>query len=160
VYEPIRWNAHFGWRPMCDTEKQAMFHFWREVGRRMSIKDIPERYEDFEQYNVTYEREHFRFQESNRRVGQATLEMFASWFPGLLRPLVRQAMYALMDDAIITGFGFPRPSPLMRRLVEGGLKLRALALRVWPARRTPHLRTAGRQRSYPKGYRIEELGPA
>src|SRR5437763_2593689 len=31
IYEPIRWNARFGWRAMCDEERLAMFHFWREV---------------------------------------------------------------------------------------------------------------------------------
>lgn len=66
VYEPIRWNARFGWRPLCDQERLAMFHFWREVGRRMGIKDIPESYEDFEQFNRAYEQTHFRFVPSNQ----------------------------------------------------------------------------------------------
>src|SRR5262245_13839552 len=26
IYEPIRWNARFGWRPMCANEKLALFH--------------------------------------------------------------------------------------------------------------------------------------
>src|SRR5689334_14436969 len=29
VFEPIRWNERFGWRRMCDHERQALFHFWR-----------------------------------------------------------------------------------------------------------------------------------
>lgn len=41
VFEPIRWNARFGWRAMCGQERLAMFYFWREVGGRMNIKDIP-----------------------------------------------------------------------------------------------------------------------
>src|SRR4051795_12336503 len=32
VYEPIRWNARFGWRLMCPEEKLGFFYFWREVG--------------------------------------------------------------------------------------------------------------------------------
>src|SRR5262249_24182232 len=56
IYEPIRWNARFGWRPMCANEKFALFHFWREVGRRMNIRDIPEDYEEFERFNAEYER--------------------------------------------------------------------------------------------------------
>src|SRR5436305_2553084 len=36
VFEPIRWNARWGWRQMCAQEKLAMFYFWREVGRRMN----------------------------------------------------------------------------------------------------------------------------
>src|SRR5262249_5507578 len=37
IYEPIRWNGRFGWRPLCDRERLGMFHFWRQVGRRMNI---------------------------------------------------------------------------------------------------------------------------
>jgi len=125
IYEPIRWNARFGWRPMCDEERLAMFHFWREVGRRMGIRDIPADYAEFERYNIEYEERHYRYTEANRRVGAATVELFANWFPRILRPLVRRAIYALLENALIEGFGFPRPSSFMRRLVQGALRLRA-----------------------------------
>jgi hypothetical protein len=160
VYEPIRWNARFGWRPMCANERLAMFYFWREVGRRMSIKDLPADYDQFERHNVDYERTHYCVTEANYRVGRGTLEMFASWFPRISRPVVRSAMYALMDDPVIAGFGFPQPSRLMRSLVTGSLRLRARLLRWLPPRRHPRLRTQMRHRSYPDGYRIEQLGPA
>jgi hypothetical protein len=159
VFEPIRWNARFGWRPMCDGEKLAMFYFWREVGRRMGIVDIPATYDAFERYNVDYERVHFRFAETNRRVGAATRDLFLSWFPAPLRPLARPAIYALMDDPLIAAFGFPAPSPAVRRLVHGSLRLRARALRWAPRRRRPRLRTAMRHPSYPNGYRIDQVGP-
>jgi len=42
VYEPIRWNERYGWRPMCEQERLGFFHFWREVGRRMGIKGHPD----------------------------------------------------------------------------------------------------------------------
>ena len=159
IYEPIRWNARFGWRPMCEQERLSMFYFWREVGRRMGISKLPIDYSEFERFNIEYERRHFRYMESNRRVGAATVEMFASWFPRLVGPLVRRAIYALLDDSVIEGFGFPRPSPVMRVLVTGALKLRARLVRWLPARRRPRLRTELRHRSYPRGYTIEELGP-
>jgi hypothetical protein len=159
IYEPIRWNARYGWRPMCEQERLGMFHFWREVGRRMNIKDIPADYAAFEQFNVEYERRHYQYAEANHRVGAATVEMFAAWFPRLARPLVRRAMYALMDDPVLAGFGFPRPSPAMRFLVRGALRLRARLLRWLPRRRRPRLRTEMRHRSYPTGYTIEQLGP-
>jgi hypothetical protein len=159
VYEPIRWNARFGWRLMCEQERLGMFHFWREVGRRMNIKEIPGGYEAFERYNRDYEQQHFRRSETNHRVGTATLEMFGSWFPRMARPLVRSSMYALMDEPILEGFGFPRPSPWLRRLVEGAMKLRARVLRLLPPRQQPRLRTEMHHLSYPHGYRIEALGP-
>src|SRR5579862_9502355 len=61
VYEPIRWNARYGWRPMTDTERLATFHFWREVGLRMGIKEIPESYDELERYNIEFERERFAY---------------------------------------------------------------------------------------------------
>ncbi|MBV9826887.1 MAG: DUF2236 domain-containing protein [Alphaproteobacteria bacterium] len=160
IYEPIRWNERFGWRPMCEAERLAMFHFWRAVGQRMGIKNIPGDYGEFERYGSEYERLNYRYTEANRRVGAATVEMFASWFPRPLRPVVRRAIYALLDDAVIANFGFPQPSPMMRWLVNEALRGRARLLRLWPRRRHPRLRTEARHRSYPAGYRIEELGPS
>jgi hypothetical protein len=62
--------------------------------------------------------------ETNRRVGTVTREMFAAWFPWVLRPLARRLIHATLDDALIEAFGFPRPSKPMRRLVASGLRLR------------------------------------
>ena len=159
IYEPIRWNARFGWREMCETERLAHFHFWRAVGERMGIRDVPADYAAFERYNIDYEKRHFRRTDASRRIGATMIEMFASWFPRFLGPLVRRSMYAIMDDPAIEGFGFPKPSPFMRAVVTAALRLRARLLRLLPARRRPFLRTEMRRRSYPNGYRIEELGP-
>jgi hypothetical protein len=159
IFEPIRWNERFGWRPMCEQERLAMFYFWREVGRRMRIADLPEDYAAFERFNRDYERERMRYTEANRRVGAATVAMFAGWFPRPLAPLVRSAIYAMLDDTLIKAFGFPQPSRAMRSLVPAALRLRARLVRRLPPRRRPRLRTAMTRPSYPAGYRIEELGP-
>jgi hypothetical protein len=159
IFEPIRWNTRFGWRRMCEQERLAMFYFWREVGRRMNIQDIPAGYDELERYNVAYERTHFRYTEANHRVGVATRDLFLSWFPRLLHPLVRPAIYSVMDDPLLAAFGFPRPAPLTRRFVTGMLKARARLLRWLPRRRRPRLRTEMKHPSYPTGYRIEDLGP-
>ena len=159
VFVPIRWNGRYGWRPMCEAERLGYFFFWREVGRRMGMKDLPADYGAFEAFNRDYERRHFRFSEANRRIGAATRELFASWFPRPMAPLVRSAIYAMLDDPLLEAFGFPRPSALMRRLVPASLRLRGRLLRLWPPRRRPRLRTESGHRSYPDGYTIEGLGP-
>jgi hypothetical protein len=159
MFEPIRWNAMFGWRLMCEQERLAMFYFWREVGRRMNIKELPEDYESFERFNVQYERVNFRYTEANHRIGAATRDLFLSWFPRITRPLGRPAIYAMMDDALIENFGFPRPHRLTRSLVHGALRLRGWLSGLLPARKTPRLRTEMEHPSYPGGYVIEELGP-
>ena len=61
-----------------------------------------------------YEREHFCFTKANQRVGTATREMFVSWFPRLLRPVVRPAIHALLDDEVVRSFGFPQPLRFLR----------------------------------------------
>ena len=160
IFEPVRWNARFGWRRMVEQERLAMFYYWREVGRRMNIKDIPADYAAFEGYNAEYERAHFRYAETNRRVAASTRDMFLGWFlPRSLRRLGEPAVYAMMDEPLLDAFGFPKPSPGMRRLVEGALRLRARLIRLLPERKRPRLRTGPRRPTYPQGYRVEELGP-
>ena len=160
IYEPIRWNARFGWRPLTRQEKLASFHWWRVVGGRMNIRAIPETFEAFERYNVEYERREFRYADSNRLIADATRAVFASWFPAPLGPLVDTAIYALLDEPVLDAFGYPHPSPAMRRCVEGVLKLRARVVRHLPRRRRPRLLTATRHRSYPHGYHVDQLGAA
>jgi hypothetical protein len=86
-------------------------------------------------------------------------DLFLSWFPRLLHPLARPAIYALMDDPLIEAFGFPQASPLMRRLVTVALQARAKVLRCLPPRTRPRLRTEMRHATYQRGYTIERLGP-
>ena len=159
VFEPIRWNRRFGWRQLTAKETLALFHFWREVGHRMNIRDIPVEFEEFESYNLEYERVNYRFTETNHRVGVAVRELFKSWFPRWTRPLVERGIYAFMDDNLIRAFGFPPPSPFLRRVVELSLKTRARALRLLPRRKQPLLRTELKHPTYPEGYQIEKLGP-
>src|SRR5205823_14502712 len=64
VFEPIRWNARFGWRPLLEMEKLATFYFWREVGRLMRIRGLPDSYGDFERFNVDFEYDRFGYAEA------------------------------------------------------------------------------------------------
>jgi ER-bound oxygenase mpaB/B'/Rubber oxygenase, catalytic domain len=159
VYEPIRWINNFGWRKMCAQEKLGAYYFWREVGKRMGIKDIPPTYEDFERYNRDYERDKFRYADTNRNVGSATRDLFASWFPRLFAPLVRYGIYAMLDEPMLEAFGFPRPFGFMPPLARLALKMRGRFVRFLPTRRKPHFFTDIPNRTYPHGYEIADLGP-
>ena len=161
IFEPIRWIERFGWRKLSETEKLATFHFFRHVGRYMNIKEIPDSMEEFEQFNREYERRNFRYSEASKHVATATRDMFLSWYlPKPLRRFAAPFVYALMDDPLLEAFGFPRPSTRMRRFVEGTLRLKARINRLLPPRHRPRLRTQDiKHRTYPRGYRIENLGP-
>ena len=159
VFEPIRWNARFGWRPLIGTEKLATFEFWREIGRRMAIRDIPESYSELESYNEGYERERFRRTDATERVGRATRDMFLAWFPGLPKRFGAHAIYALMDEPLRDAFGFPHPPRGLRTAVEASLRTRARFVALLPRRRRPRLRTRRRTRTYGREWQLERLGP-
>ena len=159
IYEPIRWNR-FAWRRLVEQERQAVYVFWREVGRRMGIKDIPPTFEAFEQFNIAYERDHFAYSPSNNRVGEATIQVFLNWYASPLHPVVREAIYALLDDPLREAFGFPKASTALTGLLTIGLKTRARAIRQFGTpRKTPRLFTQEPNCTYPLGYKIEHMGP-
>lgn len=160
IFEPIRWNRRFGWRPLTEQERLASFYFWREIGRRMNIKAIPDDMDAYDHWNQTYERERFGYSEAGRRVADATMAFFVrKMLPAPLRPLGLPAMYAILDEPLLKAFRFPEPSPAVRALVEGALCQRRRVLRFLPRRRHPVLRTRIKRSTYPHGYQIEQLGP-
>ena len=159
IFEPVRWIDQFGWRRTCENERLGYYWFWREVGKRMGITDIPPSYEAFEAWSRAYERRHFTFAASNQRVGSSTRDLFTTWFPRLLTPAVRYSIYAMLDDDMIASFGFPKPLPLTRPLLRFGLKMRGRVVRWLPPRREAHFFTDDRIRTHPHGYQIARLGP-
>jgi hypothetical protein len=158
IFEPVRWNARFGWRPLSEHEKLASYYYWRAVGRRMNIKDVPPTYAAFEEFNRAYEREHFGYGETNRHIADKTLEVFLSWYPGIVSPIVASVIYAMLDEPVRAAHDWPHASPLTRSLVVAGLKARAVALRYLPRRRRPHLLTQVRHTTYRNGYNLATLG--
>lgn len=159
IYEPIRWIDRYGWRPTCRTERLGYYFFWREVGTRMGIQHIPPTYEAFEDWARDYEHTQFRYADTNHRVGAATRDLFSSWYPAPLKPMVRMAIHALLDDSMRDAFGFPRPLPGMRGLIRGGLRLRGKIVRWLPPRSRPCFFTDRPNQTYPQGYDIDYLGP-
>jgi hypothetical protein len=159
VFEPIRWNEKYGWRPLVEQEKLATFEFWCEVGNRMAIKEIPGTYVDFARFNVAFERERFAYTDAGHRVAAATRDMFLGWFPGLPKRIGRPFVHALLDEPLLDALGFPHPSPRVRAAAEAAVRARSRVVRALPPRRTPRYRTLEKHRSYPNGYEIDTLGP-
>lgn len=159
IYEPIRWNERFGWRLFTKTEKLAIFYFWQAIGQKMGIQDIPSTYAEFEQFNRNYEQKYFVYSDSNRRVGESTINLFLSWFPAVSRPLFKPLVYGMFDDRTIAAFGFTSPSKAVRNFVASSLKVRSYFAKLLLPRSQPDFYTDSKLRSYPDGYELSDLGP-
>jgi ER-bound oxygenase mpaB/B'/Rubber oxygenase, catalytic domain len=161
VYDPIVWLERYGWRTLTDNERLAAFHYYREVGKRMGIRDIPTGFEEFRRFKADYEERHFVYSDTNRRIGEYTVGLFCCWFPRILRPMVRVAVRGMLDPQMLAAFGF---APAPRWVSASGrfaLRARARVVRLMPARRRSKLGVAPRNRTYPgypNGHDLASLG--
>jgi dephospho-CoA kinase len=162
VCEPIRWLARYGWRPLSAAEQEAIYRFWRLVGERMGIPEIPPDLPAMLAFNQEFEAEVFAAAASNRQVADATLEMLLRDWPAPLRPGLGRLLAGLLSRSEAHCLGWSRPaSPLQ------GLLLAALRCRSRLAGLSQGLRPPQRSRffseqpttSYGKRFQLAQLGP-
>lgn len=159
VVVPKRWLDAYGKRPLTAGEVAASVHYYRTLGAHMGIREIPDTYEGFARLMDDYEAEHFAYDPGARRVADATLALMAGFHPRLPAAAVAAVSRALMDDALLAALHYDAPSRAMVALSRGALRARGLVARLLPARRTPvHVADLPWVRSYPGGYRVDDLG--
>lgn len=158
VVLPVRWIENFGWRRLHPHEVRALTNAMRQMGEGMHLDDIPGTYEEFEHLLDSYERKRFAFDSGGRRVADATMNLFGSWFPSPLAGSVGRATRLLMEPHLLDAFALEHPPPVMRAMARLALKLRGSLIRLGPPRpdSRPVLPNAP---TYPHGYEITELGP-
>lgn len=160
VFYPIDWMRDYGWRPLTTAEEQAIFYFFREVGRRMNLTDLPHTLEALRTITDQYEAQYFRYTESNRSIAEATVRIVQGWFPAFLHPLVQPTFSALISDKLRIAFGYQRPASWFSATIKAGLWLRKWPLRWITFKPYPTLIANTSFRYYPKGVPdIEAIGP-
>ncbi len=159
VVVPKRWLDDYGWRPLTEVELRASVVYYRELGRRMAIRDLPETYAAFADLMDDYEREHFAYDAGARRVADSTLDLLASFYPRFAAPMVRLFSRALMDEPLLEAFDYAVPSPRVRRVSQRALRGRGRLVAALPPRRRPvHAVDSGRIRSYAEIPDLASLG--
>jgi hypothetical protein len=159
VLDPIRWVDKYGWRRLTQGEREALFEFFRQVGLRMHLRDLPATLAELEQYARDYQAQYFRYSAANAHVADATVQIMAGWYPKVFAPLVRAAVPALIDADMRRAFGYADPAPWLQALLNGILGLRARLIRVFNFDLSPRTLANSLIRTYRHGYVIEELGP-
>ena len=160
VFYPIDWIKQYGWRQLSVSEEVALFYFFREVGRRMNLQDLPTSLADMRAFVEAYEDKHFRYTESNRKIADATVRIVAGWFPRFLHPLVQPTFAALINDKLRLAFGYKKPPVWFSAVTTGALWLRKWPLRWVTFENYPSTINKTTYRSYPGGApEIETVGP-
>ncbi|PPK66547.1 oxygenase MpaB family protein [Actinokineospora auranticolor] len=155
---PLRHIERYGWRPLDPAEREAAYHFWREVGEHMAIKEIPGSLAEFEDWFDAYEAEHFAPTPAAARLIGASSQLIVDRFPSWAAPLARQMLPSLMDPPMRRALGVATPPRLAAFAVRRGLRLRARVVATMSPRAESSFTPGGEMKSHPTGYKLEDLG--
>ena len=159
VVVPKRWIDDYGWRKLTYDEVVGATNYYRELGRHMNIKDIPETYDEFATLLDSYEAEHFAFDEGGRRVADLTLGLMTEFYPKPARRAVAVFSKALMDDPLLEAFRYRKPSAFVVAASRRAMRMRAAFVRLLPPRRKAKtFEDNSRMKTYPDGFQVEAMG--
>ncbi|MEM7037037.1 MAG: DUF2236 domain-containing protein, partial [Bacteroidota bacterium] len=130
---PIDWINRYAWRRLHAVERAGFARFFHEVGLRMGLTDVPKTEAEFRAFAAEYEEAHFQYVESNKRIGDATLDIIKGWIPRFGHGLVRPTVLSLLSRADLAAFNYAPPSRWYAGMVRLGLKARgamSMALNV------------------------------
>lgn len=159
IVVPARWVERYGPRPLTSTEAAAATFFYRELGRRMAIPNLPQTYDEAEQIFDDYEAAHVAYSPAGRALMESTRHVMAEQLPRPLKPAATLLTRLILDDNIAVAVGL-KPAPAVGRILMKavGIVRRRMSRRSprtdsWfkPGRPIPML--------YPSGYNIDDLGP-
>jgi hypothetical protein len=160
VVEPTRWLDRFGYRTTTRNEKIAAHTFWKIVGEKMHIKNIPATYDELEAFNIQYEQQYFAFHEGSRKVADATVNLFLGWYmPRFMWSVGRPFMIAVLDEPLRKAFRYDKPNVLVNAVTKILLTIGGQLLYLKPVSDKPFRRTQLKRKTYPQGYEIDQLGP-
>ncbi|MEU3455366.1 oxygenase MpaB family protein [Micromonospora sp. NPDC006766] len=160
VVIPTRWLQRCGWRRPCCHERQATYLFYRELGRRMGITDIPSSYEAFKTWFDAHDAEHLKPNEDAAAIERATRMLMLTRVPKPLAPLGNALVSAMYDERLRTAMQVNPPAWPVRTGLHLALKGRSRLQRWFGKPRTTALFADGiKTKTYPDGYEISQLGP-
>jgi hypothetical protein len=107
-----------GLKENTPNEKIAFAKFWREVGLKMNLKDIPESYGEFDSYYKQYEKKHFKKSELGQRSCEIMVDDFSTrWFKNYPK-FGRKFLLAHFDTELKKIYSLNYPSKIFTTLIR------------------------------------------
>jgi hemoglobin-like flavoprotein len=160
VIIPTRWLDRYAWRRPCCHERRATYLFYRELGQRMAITDIPGSYEEIEAWFDAYDATHLQPNDDAAAIERATRQLMLKRIPPVLAPLGNALVSAMYDDRFRAATQVTTAAWPVRAGLHAGLRTRAHLLRWFGKPRTTDIFSDGiKTKTYPDGYEISKLGP-
>lgn len=158
---PIVWMENFGCRKLSQKERQAWFHFWIKIGYQMSIKEMPESYDQAKKH---LDEMYTNFDEFSRfapKLGESTLSVFVEKSSYPFGFVARWYYRALYEESMCQAYGV-RQLPMVARLpIFSGIKVNSLLRKLVNLKSYPFIVSEQKLKSYPDGApTVGETGPA
>lgn len=160
IVVPSRWINERAWRQLTVVEMEAATAFYRELGRRMRISNLPQSYGEADRYLRAYEATHLAPSQAGLALMQSARHVFANRLPAAIRKHSDALLAALLDEKPVQ-----QALGLHRRPTVAALASAAFAAQRLVRRRRPPVGdswfTPGRHAGslYPDGYELPDLGP-
>ncbi|KAJ2915437.1 hypothetical protein MD484_g4981, partial [Candolleomyces efflorescens] len=125
VLEPIQWMDLHGWRRLSPMEQDAFFIFWRDIGGKMGITDIPETLQDMKAWSKAYEEKCIVPAESNRLVAGFTIGELIYAVPKKfgLKSFAERFIAAVVEPRVRIAMMLPEQPRLIHWMANGVLSI-------------------------------------
>lgn len=164
VFDPDVFVSRWGHRPLTEGEREAFFVFYRRLGERMHIRDIPPTRLGFLAWRRAYEDGHQRYDPANEHVARGMLRALGAHLPRPLGDAIEPLAATLLDDPRATdALGFRRAPGSVESAVRAALRYRRILerrLSLFEHAKFFESPFFLRYPTYPDGYERMRLGPA
>jgi len=143
VVDAIQFCDGYGWRRILQKEKQSIWEFYRRVGLRMELKDIPDTLEEcfvfVEKY--TEDNKSARVTKDGEALTKVITDLVCEWYYLLPPPICRMGVNVVlyqMGKTFHSKLGLAKPSVFAFGIINSVLWLRQNLLKVTPPRIIPY----------------------
>jgi hypothetical protein len=114
---------------MSELEEVAIFTYWKEIGNRMGIKDIPDTLEELEIWTFEYTKKNVYFTKNNKMCAESTMRLFLRNVPLFMRGFAQHAAVSLFEERSRLALGYEKPPRWISRLVASAFHIRRFIIR-------------------------------